>query len=222
MKQLHLLRIGASLFSLLLFLSINGCAPVFSEMQDARTVGKNNVEGTASFSSVGFTNEGESDHVQNHVGFQAAYGLSDAVDLRLRYAFVKVDDDVQEDITVNVLAIGPKVSLIKDRLSVYLPVGFAFGEEIEAEATWQIHPPMVGTIPVVDNLDINPSVKVLVPFEEGAETTIAFNIGLGIRLNESFVLRPEFGMLFNAEEWGDGHYKQFGLGVTFHPPRKTN
>jgi len=221
MEKSPLLRIGSALCSLLIILSINGCAPVFSEMQDARTVGKNNVEGTASFSSAGFTTDGESDHLQNQVGFQAAAGLSDAIDLRLRYALVIVDDDILEDASVHVLAIGPKVSLIKDRLSVYLPVGFAFGDDVPEDAnTWQIHPTLLGTIFVSDQLDINPSLKVLVPFEEDSDITVAFNFGLGLRLNESFTLRPEFGVLVNPGE--EGHFKQFGLGVTFQPSRKTD
>ena len=71
MKQLSLSRLGLSLFSLLLILLINGCAPIFSEMQSARTVGKNNIEATASFSSVSFrdTENKESDHTQNSCWF---------------------------------------------------------------------------------------------------------------------------------------------------------
>jgi hypothetical protein len=219
MRKLSFLRISAFLCSFLLFLSINGCAPVFSEMQDARTVGKNNIEGTAGFSYVGAAEDGESNHAQNEIGLQAAYGLSNAVDLRLRFTSVMVDDDIG-DLSANVLAIGPKVSLIKDRLSVYLPVGFAFGKDITDDAnTWQIHPTLLGTIPVADKVDVNPSVKVLLPFEGDLETTFAFNLGLGIRLTDSFVLRPEYGMLFNPGE--SGHFRQFSIGVTFSPTRKT-
>ncbi|MFT7120225.1 MAG: hypothetical protein ACJAZ9_000395 [Neolewinella sp.] len=81
---------------------------------------------------------------------------------------------------------------------------------------------MLGTIPIVDDkLDFNPSFKVLVPLQEDSETAIAFNIGLGIKLFEGFTLRPEYGMLFTLKEEAEGHYKQFGIGVTYSPPRKT-
>lgn len=211
------IKIGFSLAGLFLILLANGCAPVFSEMQSARTVGKNNVDATASFSSVGFTNENESDHAQNHIGFQGAYGITDNVDFRIRYSLAWLDDDIGDG-SVNVFAFGPKVSIIKDRLSGYLPLGFAFGEDVGSD-TWQFHPTLLGTVPVTDKLDFNPSFKLLIPFVEDSENLIAFNLGLGIKLNEELTLRPEYGMLFNPGE--DGHFKQFSIGVTFSPSRIT-
>jgi hypothetical protein len=218
MKYLPSMKVSFSLVGLFLILLANGCAPIFSEMQSARTVGKNNVDATASFSSVNLSNDGEREHLQNHVGFQAAYGLSDAVDLRIRYAYVWVDEDIN-DIRANVLGFGPKVSLVKDRLSVYLPIGFAFGSDFKENANWQIHPTLLGTIPIVDNFDFNPSVKVLVPIKESV-TTVAFNLGLGIKLNENLTLRPEYGMLFDPGE--EGSRKQFSIGATFTPPSRSD
>ncbi|MFT5168164.1 MAG: hypothetical protein ACI8P3_003404 [Saprospiraceae bacterium] len=220
MKKLSFLKQSLSLFSLLLILLINSCAPIFSEMQSARTVGKSNIDATVSFSSVGFrdTEEKESTPVQNHIGFQAAYGLSDNVDLRVRYAYLWVDDDGG---TANILGFGPKFSLVKDRLAGYVPLGFAFGGDINKDYnSWQIHPTLIGTIPIVNKLEANPSFKVLIPFNKDDETTIAFNLGLGITLSEGFTLRPEYGMLFNPGE--KGYYKQFSIGVTFNPPGRTD
>ena len=214
MKQLFFFKQSQSLFGLLLLLFITSCAPIFSEMQSARTVGKSNIDATASFTAVGFRNEEdkESSSVQNHIGFQGAYGLSDEVDLRVRYAYLWVIDGG----SVNILGFGPKFSLIKDRLAGYVPLGFAFGSDLEEDAnTWQIHPTLIGTIPIVNNLEANPSFKVLVPFEKESDTTIAFNLGLGINIFEGFTLRPEYGMLFNPGE--KGHFNHFSIGVTFNP-----
>ena len=62
----------------------------------------------------------------------------------------------------------------------------------ESASTWQIHPTLIGTFPIVDKLELNPSFKVLVPFEEDLETTIAVNLGLGINIFKGFTLRPEY------------------------------
>lgn len=222
MKRLAYSGSGLFLFLFSLLLMISGCAPIFSEMQDARTVGKDNVDITASFSSVYArdTERGEGNHAQSHAGFQAAYGLSDAVDLRMRYAMLWVDDE-REDISVNILGVGPKFRLLENRLAAYLPVGFAFGKDVEDGAnTWQVHPTLLGTIPAAEKVDVNPSFKVLIPFERESETLVAFNLGLGIKLSEEFTLRPEYGMLFNPGE--KGHFKQFGIGVTMQPAQRAD
>lgn len=216
MKQFSFLKLALSSASLALVLLINGCAPIFSEMQDARTVGKNNVDATASYSSVSFrdTEEKSTFKIQNHVGIQASYGVSDRVDVRLRYAYVWVSNDA--DAQVSVIGIGPKFSFIKDRLSGYLPLGFAFGSDVEnSSKTWQIHPTIIGTFPINDKFDINPSFKVLIPFESEIETTLAVNIGLGVKLIENFIIRPEFGVLVNPGE--EGYFSQFSLGLTYAP-----
>ena len=215
MKRISILKTSFYLASLMFILLTNSCAPIFSEMQNASTVGKNNMEGTASFSTVSFRDTEEKDgaHIQNHIGLQGAYGLSDAVDLRFRYARVWLDDDIG-DLGANVFGIGPKFSLVKDRLAAYIPIGFAFGKDVGSDAnTWQIHPTIIGTIPVSDKFEVNPSFKALFPFEKDAETTVAFNLGLGLELTENLSFRPEFGMLFNPGE--KGHFKQFSVGMVF-------
>lgn len=219
MNNIITLRIITPIICLFILVFFNSCAPVFSEMQSARTAGKNQVEGTASFSSVGFSEDGESNHIQNHVGFQAAYGLSDAVDIRVRYAAVWLDGDIGE-VNANILAVGPKFSLIKDRLSGYLPIGFAFGSDVDSDVnTWQFHPTLLGTIPIIEKLDINPSFKVLIPFESESTITTAFNLGLGIKLSETLTVRPEYGMLFEPGE--PGSFSQFGIGVTLNARRNA-
>ena len=219
MRNAITLRTITPIVGLFILFFTNSCAPVFSEMQSARTAGKNQVEGTASFSSVGFSEDGESNHIQNHAGFQAAYGLSDAVDLRVRYAAVWLDGDIGE-VNVNILAVGPKFSIIKDRLSGYLPLGFAFGSDVDSDVnTWQFHPTLIGTIPVIEKLEFNPSFKVLLPFESEATVATAINLGLGIKLTERLTLRPEYGILFEPGE--SGSFNQYGVGITINPSRNT-
>lgn len=196
----------------LVFLS--GCAPAFSELQSARTVGKRNFDVTGAFSTVNFSEDSKSEHVQNHLGFQAAYGLTDGIDFRARYEYIWLDAE-GENISANILGFGPKFSILQDRIAGYLPLGFAFGEDIEETNTWQFHPTLLVTLPVEDVLEINPSFKVLLPFEEEMETLVAVNLGLGLRISKGLILRPEYGLLFNPGE--SGHYGQFSVGVTINP-----
>lgn len=211
MKQSFPLSIPLSIFSAL-FLLLNSCAPVFSELQSARTVGKGNIEATGSYSTVSISNDGERNHAQDHFGLQLAYGISDKIDLRARYEYIWGEADV----TANVFGIGPKFSIVKDRLAGYLPLGFAFGGSIEESSkTWQIQPTIIATFPVVDFLDINPSFKVLFPFAKDTETSIALNLGLGFKLSNKFTIRPEYGILFSPGD--EGSFGQFSIGMTITP-----
>ncbi len=125
-----------------LLIGFSGCAPGFSEMQSAKLVGKGNIEATPSFSTVSFLEDGESDQMQKHVGVQAAYGVAEGFDLRSRIEYIWNDD-----INATVIGVGPKFSIWKDHIAGYVPLGFAFGEDIETSETWQLHPTMLFTVP---------------------------------------------------------------------------
>jgi len=217
MRQFSYSNMALFLSFLFLMFLTNSCAPVFSEMQSAGTVGEGKMDGTVSYSSVGFSGEGESGHVQKHIDAQAAFGISENIDIRSRYSYVWVKgEDVGsiDDVSINILSFGPKFSFIKNRLSAYLPIGFAFGEDISSSETFQIHPTILGTYPITNRVEINPSAKVLFPLNEnGGDTTIAFNLGLGFDITNGIKLRPEYGILFNPGE--DGHFSHFGIGLTF-------
>jgi len=39
---------------------------------------------------------------------------------------------------INVFGFGPKVSLVKDRVAVAVPVGFAVGHDVESAKSWAV------------------------------------------------------------------------------------
>lgn len=203
---LPFLVITCLLFFVLVFLP--GCAPVFSDLQSAKLVGKGKFEATPSFSSVYFSSDGETDHVQNHFGLQVAYGMGNNVDFRLRFERITI--------SLNVLGFGPKIGTEKGRVALCLPIGFAFGEDVEVSETWEFHPTLLFTLPIGNNFEFNPSAKALIPLNrEGSDVLVAFNLGAGISANlKKWVIRPELGFLFNPGE--DGHYRHFSIGFTIY------
>ena len=197
---------------LLIPIVIQGCAPVFSELQSARTVGKNRVEFTPSYSSVSFAADGEREKTQKHAGLQAAYGISDKIDIRVRYERAWEEGGTMKE-GISMGAIGPKFSFVEDKMAFYLPIGRAFGEG--TEDTWQIHPTFLFTMPVVkDKFDVTIAPKYLISFCEGCENLLAINLALSLSndLNR-WAIRPEYGMLFNPGE--EGHFSQFSIGVSY-------
>lgn len=185
---------------------LSSCAPIFSEVQSARMVGKNNFEVTPAFSTVNFAFEGEREEVQKQFGLHMAYGISDKVDLRVRYENVLGQE-------INVLAIGPKINIVENKVSVYLPIGSYIGDGMSIEMM-QFHPTLLLTQPIIDNkIEFTAAPKLLIPFSSGAETLVAlnFNLALSDDLNR-WAIRPEYGFLFNPGE--EGHYGQFSIAMS--------
>lgn len=197
-----------------------GCAPVFSELQSAKLVGKGRVEVTPSLSTVSFSNEGESDEVQTHMGLQMATGLSEDTDLRVRYERISVDTGSDDASIFHILGFGPKVGLVEDRSALYLPVGFAFGDNVdESSKTWQFHPTFLFTVPLGNGAEFNPSCKALIPLTgDGGDVLLALNLGAGLSSDlEKWVIRPEIGFLFNPDGDAEGHYMHYSIGLTLYP-----
>lgn len=194
------------------------CAPVFSELQSARTVGKNRFEFTPSYSTVSITSDNETDGVQNHLGLRAAYGITPRTDIRMMYERVWFKDELvdgfEEDFRgVDVIGIGPKFSLLENILAVSLPVGRALGED--SKDSWQFHPTVLLTLPAVpDKVDITLAPKYLFTFCEDCDDLIAVNLGLAFSSDLSrWAIRPEYGMLFNPGE--KGRFGQFSIGLSY-------
>ena len=209
--KIHTWRL-ASFGALLAGLTVTGCAPVFSDFQSARLLDRGKVEVTPSLSSVSFTDSGESGHVQYNGGLQVGAGISEFLEMRAGcYRVFDLGDEVGG---VNVLGFGPKFSIVRDRVAFVVPVGFAFGADIDQSETWAFHPTVLFTSSR-GNFEITPSAKALIPLsDDGGDTLFAFNLGAGIRPGESGVtLRPELGMLVNPGE--SGVFWSFGAGISY-------
>jgi hypothetical protein len=190
-----------------LIITLQGCAPVFSEIQSARTVGKDNVEITPSYSSSGYANGGLG---FNHLGFQFAYGISNNIDIRFRYEFIWSKGENFEFQMMSIIGVGPKINLLKDKISFYIPIGRGLGKM--TRYTWEIQPTFLFTLPIVkDKVEVTLSPKYLV-----FTNSFAVNLGFSLSSNLSkWAIRPEYGMLFYPD--GSGFYSQFSLGysITF-------
>lgn len=207
-------KFGEFLLATWLLLSAGCAAPIFSDLQSAKLLDPGKVEVTPGFSSISFADEGESFHTQDNVGFQLGVGLARTVNLRFRYEYLWVDSDGEnETADYNILALGPKVGIVEDWFSVYVPVGLA----VEDEHSIQTHPTVLFTIPFNQYIEFNTAAKYIWTFERDYSDAFGFNIGAGLSTDlDQWVARPEFGMLFPAEKGSTGYYYQFGIGLTYY------
>ena len=198
-----------------------GCAPVFSEMQSARMLKKGQTELTGHYSAVSLNAEGETEKVQNQVGLQLGTGVADNVNLRVRLERISsaIDEEFFDDLpSIYAVGFGPKLGNPGGNVAINLPVGFAFGEDVRTEKSWEFQPTLLFTVPVTPQFEINPSGKALIPIgNPDLDVLVAFNLGLGISSDlNRWALRPEVGYLFNPGE--DGHYFHWSLGVSVATP----
>ena len=104
-------------------LSLFSCitvAPVHGSYEKAGTLGKGNVELSGNYSRYVVGGDGESEALNNNVGVRAGYGLSDKVDLKVRYEklmVIKKEDDA--DFKANYYSVIPKVNFIPGKLSLF-------------------------------------------------------------------------------------------------------
>ena len=199
------------LASFLFLAMLQSCVTPFSELQSARLVGKNNVEITPAYTTTSSTSDGETEGVQNHVGLHAAFGLSSNVDLRCRYEYIWLKEDDFGN-GVNVIGLGPKVSLLENKIALSLPIGAAFGKDVEDQ--WEFQPSILFTWPAIeDKLDITFAPKYIATFCEDCTDFAAFNLGLAISSDlSSWAIRPEYGLLYDFGE--SGHAAQFSIGLS--------
>jgi hypothetical protein len=186
-------------------LAASGCAPVFSEFQSAKLLGPGRQEVTPTVSTVSASGDGGSEHVQNELGVAFGVGVLDRLDLRARYVLVE---------GISVVGFGPKFSLVKDKVALAVPVGFAFGEDVDSGSSWEVHPTLLLTAPLDPRVELNASVKGLFPLSGDGDPLVAVNLGAGFGNLEKWVLRPEVGFLFDPGE--SGHFTHFGLAITFY------
>ncbi|SMO36416.1 hypothetical protein [Gracilimonas mengyeensis] len=212
-------RVKFLVLGVLLF-SANGCVTVFSEFQSARTLGEGNKEVTANISGVNYAGEGDNEYHQTNIGVQFGMGLNESADIRFRIENLNLSGESGDNFEYYAVGVGPKISLIRDKMALYVPIGFAFdfGDRLETDETFEIQPTLLYTFPVSEDFEVNTSGKYIFVFEDSPDAlrddALAFNIGLGIFSN-SFTVRPEMGFMIYPEDT-DMLFFHFGTGVSYN------
>jgi len=210
LKEMGVKRMNWLLF-LLLAAGLTSCAPVFSDLQSARTVGKGKVELTPGATNTYAVDSENSSAIQQHFGAQLAYGLTRRLDVRLRYENISTNFEIP---SVDVLGFGLKYAVVPDILAVYVPVGGVINKNFE-ERQFQTQPTLLFTLPIVANkIELNMAGKSIFYFDyEGVN--MAWNMGFGLSTNlKKWVLRPEYGRLYEIDGQG-APLSQLSLGFSW-------
>ena len=191
-------------------LAIDVQAQSSSELQSAGLVGKSQFDLTGLYTRS--NNEiGPASFSQNHFGLRLGYGLMDNINLRIGYE--RVSNDFED---LNLIGFGPKFPIVNGRFSFYLPLLISFGDPQFSGDDWQLHPTVLFTLPVNQNIEINPSAKWLMPLGEDGEHLMALNLGAALSSDLNiWAVRPEVGLLYDPGT--SGRYIHFSIGLSFNP-----
>ncbi|WP_296697856.1 hypothetical protein [Algoriphagus sp.] len=200
-------RISQIIGIVLCFLvTLPSCAPVFSDLQSARTLGKGQFEATPFYTNTGKDSEFKG---VSHVGANLGLGLSEKIDVRARIERNWYNGE--EDTGYTIVGIGPKFSVIENRISFFLPVGRALGEG--TNQTWQMQPTVFLTQPIIkEKLEFTLAPKYLFNFCEDCSGNFATNFGISASKDFSkYAWRAEYGRIFSD----GGGIGQLSIGISF-------
>jgi hypothetical protein len=180
--------------------TLGGCLLPAANLQDARVVGEGNVRATGYWSGLNTTGSGGK-RVGDEFGVLIGVGGSERSELQVRFERLESADG---DGGYQFISLGPKFGLVEDQLAVLVPIGVYAGEDIEWAETFQIHPGLIGSIPVNRSLEFNAAGKLIIPFNP--DLLIWLNIGFGLGLSSDFdrwAVLPEVGYSVCLDETGD-------------------
>ena len=201
------------LIIIIISIIIQNCAPVYSDLQTARTVGKNRVEIIPVYTAYNLYHEGDNAFKQYNIGIQTGYGITERFDIRFRYEVLWYKEHGDGE---KVLGIGPKYSIVRDKIAFSMPIGRVLGYGYQN--SWEIHPTCLFTLHVwKEKIDFTLSPKYLISLSRygGSYPAINFNISISNNLKK-WAIRPEYGILFDpGEPWFFGQCS-VSLAVSFH------
>jgi len=201
------IKIFACILSLII---LNSCYQ-FSLFQSAKTVGKGKWQATGSYSSISYSQDNFDEKMSNNFELQVRTGINEKADIGFRLSRIKFIDKE----SWNYLSIEPKIMLIPDHLSFFVPVSIYFGNDINVSETFQISPGFIASYQFNQNIEANFSPRLIIPFNSGSYNLIAINFGIGLSSDlNKWAIRPEIGTLFSPGD--EGHFFQLGVGFTIN------
>ena len=209
---------------LIIALLFVGCAPItFSNLQSAKMTRKGKLEFTSSASASIYT---------YNIGFQTSYGLNYKSNLRLRLERIMIDFDAyatpyeSDSLNFNYqsrfnfkakhthLSFGIKYQLIRNKSAIYLPLSFTKSDGSNKNILKLFEPTYIHTFSL-KALEINPSIKALIPISQDAKDyMLAVNLGFGMSNDfTKYVIRPELGLLSPSNLQGGIPHMSIGLSL---------
>ncbi len=187
-----------------LFLSSCALSPVGTHYDSAKSLKKNQLELTGSFTHYQAVENEESNLLSNYnFGFRAGYGISDQFDIKVRYEILTpIDDEIRDFINpVHFGSIEPKYSFVNNKFAFKLPFNIYSSDfSTSANPVYSISPAFMGTADLKQNkIESTFSLSYQYFFSNDLISLMALNLGFGFSSDlEKWAIRPELGVLIGS------------------------
>jgi hypothetical protein len=189
-------------------------APVGSNYESAKSLGKGNIELMGNYSSYSLRTEDEYEekgieNVNKNYGFRIGCGISPRVDLKFRYERLipALQEDKDQLNGANYFALSSKFSILENHIAAALDAGFytyTLKEDNQhSEEIFFFTPRLTLTYPTGKYFDLTLNAKIDLLPSEGL-SYLGFNLGCGISSDlDKWSLRPEIGFIndFSGTTW---------------------
>jgi hypothetical protein len=201
------------------FTSCMTVAPVNQHYERAATLGKGNIEASGSIS--GYVADDKP--INKNYGFRVGYGISDKVDVKLRYEKrIPFDTSIHNS---DYISIVPKFSIRENKVSLLAPISryqtrHRFDGKTIDEVSYSFAPQVIRTYTNAKNsFDFSVSTKAEFLFHNWAEDEfyLGFNMGAGVSTNlDKWAIRPEVG--YQVRPFQGNYAWSYGVGLQFSFP----
>ena len=179
-------------------LILGGWMPPAASVQDARTIGKNNVRVTGYWFGLKDTGDG-GDKIANVYGGLLGIGAGERTEIQFRFDHF---DFVDSDRAYDFVSVAPKFDLVEDQLALLIPFGLYADDGLRGDS-FQIHPGVLGTLQAGQFFEVNAAAKLMFPFDQ--EYLTWFNLGVGVGLStdlDRWAILPElsYSICLNESE----------------------
>lgn len=212
----------------ILLILISGCvsmAPVNSAFERAKTLEKGEFEFMGNYSSYYLRGEDENDEkvtekVNNDFGFRFGFGISNKMDMKLRYERLLpvLQEDKDQVNGLNYFAITPRYGFIKNKLAGGLDIGlytYTYKEDGSSDQSFFLSPKFIYTWPVNEKFDLTLSTKVDIFLSDGYTLWgLTANCGISSDLAK-WALRPEIGIMKDLSDFSYTYFT-WGAGLLFN------
>lgn len=182
-------------------------APINTTFESARMLQKGELEVAGHYTHYTFSNDGESEAVNNNLGIRAGYGFSEKFNLKARYEWLAPTDENGEGL--NYIDIAPKFQILPKYIAGTLPLGLYFDE---GETEFVMSPKLIFTYPANDYFEVTLATKADIFPEDEADVYLGVNLGLGLSTNlNRWAVRPEIGWMIDPDE--DGTAWAYGVSI---------
>jgi len=214
---------------ILLLSSCISMAPVNSTFESAKTLSKGQFELQGHYSKYTYREKSEEAGIATtneasnaNVGVRVGYGISDRLDLKLRYERLKplLQEDKDQVDRINYFSLTPRYNILKDYISGGVELGLYKTTVKDAESgdysesAFVISPRLAFTYPSTPYFDLTLTSKLDI-FTEGSGNYLGLNLGCGLSSDMNvWSLRPEAGLMFSLDDIGYGVvWKTIGVAL---------